>query len=197
MLAYNNVMRKLIVDIDNTLWDLAPVLYDRMRKVNPALTPPSEWHEFDLWKRYVPPRVFYGLIRDIHMDQSMFAPYQDAGRFLASLKEIGFHIVIASHRVKETLGATTRWLQANNLAYDEIHLSYDKTVLFDACWGVVDDSPFTLYKAKKAGIVATGLEMPWNKREDHPLFGNLAEILPYLKEKLNHFDYSRCLHDGA
>ena len=34
-------MRKVIVDIDNTLWDLASVLYERMRKVNPALVPPS------------------------------------------------------------------------------------------------------------------------------------------------------------
>ena len=93
----------------------------------------------------------------------------------------------ASHRVKETLDATARWLLANNLVFDEIHLSYDKTVLFDTCWGIIDDSPFTLHKAKKAGIVGAGLEMPWNKREDYPLFGNLAEILQYLKEKLNHF----------
>lgn len=117
----------------------------------------------------------------------MFTPYQDAGLFLSSLREFGFHIVIASHRVKEALDATARWLQANNLVFDEIHLSYDKTVLFDACWGVVDDSPFTLYKAKKAAIVGAGLEMPWNKHEEYPLFGNLAEILQYIKEKLNHF----------
>jgi len=177
----------VIVDIDNTLWDLASVLYERMRKVNPALTPPSEWHEFDLWKRYVSPRVFFSIIRDIHMDQGMFTPYPDAGPFLASLKEIGFHIVIASHRVKEALDATVRWLLTHNLVFDEIHLSYDKTVLFDRCWGVVDDSPLTLYKAKKAGIVAAGLEMPWNEYEDYPLFGNLGEILQYLKGKLNHF----------
>lgn len=180
-------MRKLIVDIDNTLWDLAPVLYERMRKVSPALSPPSEWHEFELWKKYVSPKIFYDLVRDIHMDQGMFTPYRDAGPFLTSLKEIGFHIIIASHRVKETLNATARWLQAHNLVFDEIHLSYDKTVLFDTCWGIVDDSPFILYKAKAAGIVGVGLEMPWNKHEDYPLFANLAEILQYLKEKLDHF----------
>ena len=79
MQAYNNVMKTLIVDIDNTLWDLAPVLYERMRKVNPALVPPSEWYEFDLWKRYISPGAFFSLIRDIHMDQHMFTPYPDAG----------------------------------------------------------------------------------------------------------------------
>jgi hypothetical protein len=46
--------------------------------------------------------------------------------------EVGFYIIIASHRVKQTLDAAAPWLRANNLAYDEIHLSYDKTVLFDA-----------------------------------------------------------------
>jgi FMN phosphatase YigB (HAD superfamily) len=180
-------MKKLIVDIDNTLWDFAPVLYERMRKVNPALTPPSEWYEFDFWKRYISPRVFFSLIRDIHMNQNMFTPYRDAGPFLTSLKEIGFHIIIASHRVKETRDATVRWLQANNLVFDEIHISYDKTVLFDTCWGIIDDSPFTLRKAKEAGIVRAGLKMPWNEREDYPLFDNLAETLQYVKETLNHF----------
>jgi hypothetical protein len=176
-------MRKLIVDIDNTLWDLASVLYERMRTVNPALTPPSEWHDFNFWKRYISPRAFFNLIRDIHMDQDMFTPYQDAGLFLTSLKEIGFHIIIASHREKGTLDASVRWLQINNLVFDEIHLSYDKTVLFDMCWGIVDDSPFALHKAKKAGIVGAGLEMPWNKDDDYPLFGSLTEVFQYLKKK--------------
>jgi hypothetical protein len=67
-------VKKLIVDIDNTLWDLAAVLYERMVRMNPALPQPSEWHEFDFWKRYVSPRVFYSLVRDIHMNQDMFPP---------------------------------------------------------------------------------------------------------------------------
>jgi hypothetical protein len=176
-------VKKLIVDIDNTLWDLAAVLYERMAKVNPVLPRPSEWREFDFWKRYLSPRTFYSLIRDIHMDQNMFTPYPDAGFFLASLKEMDFHIIIASHRQKGTLDATARWLQTNDLTFDEIHLSFDKTAVFDDCWGIVDDSPFTLRKAEKAGIVGTGLQMPWNEEEDYPLFGNLGEILQYLKDE--------------
>ena len=136
-------------------------------------------------KRHIPPGTFFSLIRDIHMDQHMFTPYPDAGSFLTSLKEIGFHIIIASHRMKETLDTTVRWLQTHNLVFDEVHLSYDKTVLFDKSWGIVDDSPFTLHKAKKAGIVGAGLAMPWNKREDYPLFGSLTEIPPYLKGKVD------------
>jgi hypothetical protein len=173
-------MRKIIVDIDNTLWDLAQVLYERMVRVNPALTPHHEWREFDFWKKYVSPGVFYRLIRDIHMDQDAFTPYPDAASFLSSLKEEGFHIIIASHREKETLDATTRWLRAHNLVFDEIHLSYDKTVLFDDCFGIIDDSPLTLGKARETGVLGAGLKMPWNEYENYPLFDNLTEVLRFV-----------------
>jgi hypothetical protein len=151
-----------------------------MAVVNRELTPPEEWRRFDFWRDYVPPRVFYRLIRDIHMDQCEFTPYPDAASFLSSLKENGFHIIIASHREKGTLDPTARWLRANNLAFDEIHLSYDKTVLFDDCFGIVDDSPFTLQKAHVARIVGTGLKMPWNAHENYPLFDSLTEVLHFV-----------------
>ena len=115
------------------------------------------------------------------MDQDGFAPYPEASSFLSSVKENGFYIIIASHREKGTLDATARWLRANKLAFDEIHLSYDKTVLFDDCWGVVDDSPFTLRKAQVAGIIGTGLRTPWNEYENYPLFDNLIQVLNFLK----------------
>ncbi len=39
----------------------------------------------------------------------------------------------------------------NNLVYDEIHLSNDKSVLFNDLSAVVDDSPSVLDKAKASG----------------------------------------------
>ncbi|MCX5811415.1 MAG: hypothetical protein NT178_02565 [Proteobacteria bacterium] len=175
-------MKKIIVDIDNTLWDFATVLYERIRKVNTAVAPPKEWYVFDFWKAYVSSQTFYSIIKSIHMDQERFLPYQDAQSFLTSLKELDIHIIIASHREKGTLGATIKWLKQHSLIFDEIHLSYDKTVLFNECWAIVDDSPFTLEKATNAGIIGTGLKMPWNEHEDYPLFYNLPEVLHFLKE---------------
>ena len=63
VLSWAGAMKKIVVDIDNTLWDFAAVLYERMRVVSPGVTPPSEWSEFDFWKKYVSPRTFYTLIR--------------------------------------------------------------------------------------------------------------------------------------
>jgi hypothetical protein len=74
----------------------------------------------------------------------------------------------------------------NDLIFDDLHLSKDKTVLFDDCWAVVDDSPIILGKAKKAGIIGVGLKTLWNEKEDCLLFNDLTEILPYLDERLLH-----------
>jgi FMN phosphatase YigB (HAD superfamily) len=177
-------MKKIIVDIDNTLWDFASVFYERIKKVNPDFVPPTGWHTFDFWKAYLSPKEFYSIIRDIHMDQEKFPPYPQAESFLLSLKDNGFYVVIASHREKGTFDVTKKWLNQNNLIFDEIHISHDKSVLFEDCSAIVDDSPITLKKAVKAGIIGVGLRMPWNEKEDCVLFDDLAETLQYLKKEL-------------
>ena len=97
------------------------------------------------------------------------------------MKERGFYIFIASHRETNTYAATVKWLRQNGLFFDEVHLSYDKSVLFSDSWGIVDDSPITLDKAAKAGIIRAGLSNPWNINSAHPLFDNLFEVLNYLE----------------
>lgn len=67
-------MDKIIVDIDNTLWDLAPVLYDRIREVNPEMPPPAEWRTWDFWQPYISPKQAYAVLNDIHMEQAGFLP---------------------------------------------------------------------------------------------------------------------------
>lgn len=174
---------RIVVDIDNTLWDFAPELYERVRKINPGMPPPSAWSTWDFWRPYVAPRTLYEVIRGIHMEQEKFIPYGESQHFLTALREAGFYIVIASHRENGTMGATQGWLDRHTLPYDEIHLSHDKTVLFDDCWAVVDDSPVTLDKARQAGIVQTGLLFPWNDGLGHPVFSDLPAVMGYLRSQ--------------
>ena len=176
-------MKKIIVDIDNTLWDLGPVLFEELEKYNADLPPPTNWYQWDFWKGFVSEKILYSVLRNIHLRQDAFEPYPDVAQFLLHLKQKGFYIIIASHREKGTFDATEKWLRTNNLSFDEVHLSYDKTVLFRECWAVVDDSPATLDKAKEAGIVRVGLKNPWNKDMEHPLFDNLNEVLNYLQSR--------------
>jgi FMN phosphatase YigB (HAD superfamily) len=177
-------VKKIIVDIDNTLWDFAPVLHERIKRMSPDIPPPDEWVIWDFWKPYVSSQQLYTAIRDIHMEQDSYPVYPEAARFLASLKIMDFHITIASHREKGTLDATTHWLEKHSLRFDEVHLSHDKSVLFPNSWAVVDDSPVTLQKAAELGMVRAGLKAPWNRQDDHPLFDNLLEVLDYVKGSL-------------
>lgn len=175
-------MNRVVVDIDNTLWHFAPVLYERMKKLNPCIIEPSQWYDINFWKPYLNPNEFYKIINSIHMDQEIFAPYPDAHIFLSALKEMGFYITIASHREKDTLIPTINWLKKYNLIYDEIHLSFDKTILFKDSISVIDDSPIILEKAIKSGIKAYGLKMPWNEHGNYQVFNTLSDIIYFLKK---------------
>jgi hypothetical protein len=176
-------MEKIIVDIDNTLWNLAPVLYSRLREKSPDLPPTTKWREWDFKGWPVTPKAIYPVLNRIHMEQDTFSPFPDAAEFLRSLKEMEFSIIIASHRLQDAFGPTERWLRQNDLVYDEIYLSRDKTVLFHDSWGVVDDSPETLNRARDAGIIRAGLRNPWNEGQDHPLFDDLTAITGYLRQQ--------------
>jgi hypothetical protein len=180
-------MRKIIIDIDDTLWDFISVFYKRMKGAYPDVVIPTDWRELLFWMRHDSPETLpnaVNILRGIHMDQDQFSPFPEAQYFLASLRGRGFYIIIASHRDQETVDATTRWLVQNDLVFDDLHLSKDKTVLFDDCWAVVDDSPIILRKAHKAGIIGVGLKTLWNEKEDCLLFNDLLGILPYLDERL-------------
>lgn len=184
MEEYKDKQRRIIVDIDNTLWHLAPELWEQLKKVNPEMPPPEEWNSRQSIERFMPIKEFFRVLKEIHMHQETYPPFPESQFFLRSLKERGFHIIIASHRHQETLGPTVNWLHKNQLRFDEVHLSYDKSVLFPESLALVDDSPINLDKAVQAGILGTGLLFPWNEKSGHPLFKSLAEVLGYLDSKL-------------
>ena len=176
--------RRIIVDIDNTLWHLAPELWEALKKVNPEMPPPAEWDSRKSIERFMPIKEFFRVLKDIHMRQEIYLPFPDAEYFLQGLKERGFYIVIASHRSPDTYEPTLNWMKKHRLAHDQIHLSYDKSVLFSDSLALVDDSPVNLSKALETGILGTGLLFPWNENSGFPLFKTLSEVLRYLESKL-------------
>ncbi len=174
---------RILVDIDNTLWDFAPALYDVLKRMIPSAPFPSTWRG-PFWREYITDAEFRQAMTDVHLAQDSHVPFPEAKAFLSSLRGLGFTIVIASHRAEETRDATEKWLRMYDLVFDELHLSFDKTVLFPSAWGLVDDAPNLLDKAARAGLVRTGLLAPWNAESGHPLFGNLMEVLRYVKGQL-------------
>jgi beta-phosphoglucomutase-like phosphatase (HAD superfamily) len=173
-----------VIDIDNTLWQFCDAFYLKMRELNGKFPPPEQWTAFDFWKPYCTEQEFMGAINAIHHDQDndRHRPYPEAKGFLRSLKQHGYRVIIASHRLEETRKPTERWLARHQLAYDELHLSFDKTVLFDLAAVVVDDAPQTLHTAVAAGALGAGLLFPWNRS----YAGNGFELFPHLHDVLDY-----------
>jgi hypothetical protein len=182
-------LKTAIIDIDNTLWDFASVLYERLKlHYGNYVPPPSQWDQWDFWKEICPANEFFKIVRDIHYEQNRFGVYPDAREFLTGLKALGFKIIIASHREPDTYQPTVRWLQKHGLVFDELYLGNDKIKLLSfplnlPGWCVcVDDSPQVLLEAKSRGIVATGLRFPWNREVDVELCLNLKEVLDFIND---------------
>ncbi|MCK9275572.1 MAG: hypothetical protein M0P57_10845 [Syntrophales bacterium] len=179
------VSKKAIIDIDNTLWQFSDALYLELKKLNSNCSTPDQWCNFNVWEQYCSFEDFIAIINMIHhnQDSEQYRPYPEAQKFLTTLKNNGFQVIIASHRTPETAAPTERWLVRHGLPYDELHLSYDKTILFPEADIVVDDLPRTLEKAVKNGIPAAGLLFPWNKEYagcGFELFGTLDEVLEFI-----------------
>ncbi len=170
----------IIVDIDNTLWDFAAVLYERLRVY--GVPKPDKW-QWDFWERYMPVEVFLQHIDDVHKSQNGdHALFPESREFLMALKRSGWHIIVASHRDSNNYATTENWLNHHGLVFDELYVGSDKTVLFDTSRAVIDDSTDTLNKAVKMNLIRAGLRYSWNKESDHPLFDNLTDVLEYLKK---------------
>jgi len=178
-----------IIDIDNTLWQFCDVLYEELRKVNKAFPTPDQWARWDLWEGHCSKQDFFAAIDTIHtnQDNDTYLPYPEAKGFLMTLKEHGYHITIASHRSSDYRKATERWLQQNGLIYDVLHLSHNKTTLFNKFTDVVvDDHPAVLEKAIESGAKAMGLLFPWNRAcsdNGFRLFDNLNSILDHILDR--------------
>jgi len=173
-----------IVDVDNTLFDFATPLYEMFIKDGIDIPPPSEWNTWDyFYPEFMTSKVAHEYFNAVHSHQLEYEPFEDARAFLENLiKERGVFIV--SHRRPNQCAELRKWMNINNLPYDMVECSADKTKMFNrAIFDVViDDCPMTLTAAKSAGIAAYGLSRPWNAGcRDGVLLPTLTEIWERLK----------------
>lgn len=178
-----------IIDIDNTLWQFCDAFYLELVKINRDFPTVDRWSSPGFWEGYCTEQEFMSSIDRIHynQDSEQYRPYPEAGNFLSTLREKGFYTILASHRLNGTRQPTESWLKRHGLPYDELHLSFDKTLLFNSADVVVDDIPEMLKKALECGALGTGLLFPWNRicaDNGFGLFHNLDEVLDYILKSL-------------
>jgi hypothetical protein len=174
-----------VIDIDNTLWQFCDAFYLELVKINRDFPAPDLWSSPDFWAGYCSESDFMASINFIHynQDREQYRPYPEAKNFLYTLRQEGFYTILASHRVPDARPSTESWLKSHDLPYDELHLSFDKTVLFNRADVVVDDIPVMLKKAAECGALGTGLLFPWNQAyagNGFGLFQNLNDVLDYI-----------------
>jgi hypothetical protein len=180
------MIRTAIIDIDNTLWRFCDAFYEELKKINPAFPPVEQWTTWDFFRPFCTERQFMGAVDAIHFqqDSDRYRPYPESKGFLQTLKEQGYRVVIASHRREETRKPTEQWLTKHDLVHDELHLSFDKTVLFGSAALVVDDAPQALEKAVASKAIGAGLLFPWNRDYAGNGFGllnDLNEVMGYIR----------------
>jgi len=74
------MQKRIIVDIDNTLWDFGSVLWEYLKGINASTPEPTAWCKWDFWMDYVTEKEFYKVVREIHINQNHqnFSPYAEA-----------------------------------------------------------------------------------------------------------------------
>lgn len=183
-----DMSKTAVIDIDNTLWQFCDALHDELRQTRPAIPPVDRWTTWDFFTPYCSKEQFMDAVDEVHarQDSDAYRPYPEANGFLRALRESGFRVVIASHRRSEMRGATGRWLEKHGLVHDELHLSFDKSVLFADASVVVDDAPHTLEQAVASNALGTGLLFPWNRAcagNGFALFRDLNEVMKHIRAR--------------
>jgi len=175
----NNTKPVVLVDIDGTLCKFDINLYNALKQLYPKIKTPDKW-TWNFWKNAkIPSSVFYDTVDEVHKKQLEYEPFDKAKELLELLSN-HYYIIIASHRKKDNYHTIQKWLNMNNLPYDEIFCDYDKTILlehFDVQL-IIDDSPKILEEAILNEIPCIGIKYKWNEAyiEDAILMDSLSEI---------------------
>lgn len=154
---------RVILDIDNTLWNFANPLFSYLKKINSNIPHYYYWNSWDFFLPYISEKDFYDAVEKVHKEQDIYAPYKGASELTKALKDVGAHITVASHRKEQTRTVTELFLNSHNILFDELHLSNDKTPLFTNALYVIDDAPHLIEEAHNRGCKVFSLSQPWNK----------------------------------
>ena len=185
--------KRAILDVDSTLWGFDEILYKELYSLFPKIETPDKWNEWEFYQKYgISKNNFYKVVDKIHKQQEYYKPFKDASLFSYILRK-DYHVTIASHRKPKYKEILKKWLDSNEITYDDIFVDNCKFHLFDNVDLVVDDSPIFLIEARKRNAKMTcGLVYPWNKKleKEFLLCEDLKELIIEI-DKVSKFKFKR------
>ncbi|CAB4939458.1 unannotated protein [freshwater metagenome] len=156
---------RIAIDIDSTLhhyWDQFSHAVREQFGIDMPYEGQTSWGITRLELDQIKAAVLY-----THSDEVVAAaePYDGAVDVVNSWHEAGHYIHITSHRSDTAFDATTRWLEAIGLRYDDLHCSFDKLTRCRELGMelLVDDSPVNLEGALELGMMGATIIHPWNR----------------------------------
>ena len=158
-------MARIALDIDSTLhhyWDLLQRVARERYGVHLPYEEQRDWGITALERD-----ALIHCVEETHSDENIEAatPYPGAVETVRGWHDAGHWIHVTSHRRESTGPATTRWLEAIGMPYDDLHCSFDKVrrcveLSIDV---LIDDSPVNIARARDRGIMPATIIHPWNE----------------------------------
>lgn len=173
---------RVIIDIDDTLWNFGSVWYEFLKEHNNDIPTPKKWDTWWTGLDYVDKSVMHETAKKVHSQQDNFDIFEKAAKFVNFFKQNGFTVEIASQRCHTTYEATVRWLNKHEIYYDKLHCISDKSVLFDEKSILIDDSPEWIDRAHEKGMKCYGLKYQYNQH-----LSNKAILFDSFEDMYQHF----------
>lgn len=184
-----NQYKTLGIDLDGTtynFYDLFKNWWAELQGVDPLTYPrePQEWGFFEAWGCSI--SRFKEMLCEGLVSHRLFwegDPYPDAVETIQNLSEDHRIVIVTSRNFlgyeKESEAATTYWLKSNNIPFDELILTDDKTGRgLDL---LLDDSPHIIKAAVEVGENAVFFDAPHNSHIDHPRVKSWKEFEEYVR----------------
>jgi hypothetical protein len=177
-------MRRCILDVDGTLWDLHRPLYNRLTLNFDLPSYEESLTDWNWFEPYMSKKEFYAAVDATHNEQYQYPAFDGAHELFQTLHRMDLEVIVASHRQPQTAARLAWWLGNNELyPYSGVLTSHDKLFLIRRGDIVIDDAPKTIAYAWNNDASIHYLRWPWNSGMVGAGYDNLYELIGGLNEK--------------
>jgi hypothetical protein len=186
-------MKTALLDIDAILWEMAPIWYKELIKINPNCPYPGTtiW---EFWEGYMTKEEAHKTIDAVHFKQEHYDCFPRAHELSKALANAGYTVVIASHRNPAARGSAELWLDKHSIYYDDLYIGPNKLPLLDKTDLFIDDCPHSQVVAINKNIPVYSILYPYNKHvKGVNFYSDFETMLRGVIEFIGYFQTSKSL----